>query len=596
MDAAAIRTHATTLPTDPGVYQFCTDTTPLYIGKATNLRERVRAYTDPRSPRIQQMVDRAETIDVTVTATPTQALLLEANLITQHQPAYNARLTDDTTYPFIHVTEHTVPRLTITRDPPPVLTETTNPDRVFGPYTNPTRVETVVKALRDIYGVRGCSDHKYQTRDRPCLDYDIGLCTAPCVDHIDHDSYLADVDAVIQYLQGDTSVLTEPLRREMQRAAAAHEFERAANLRDKLAAATTLHGDTAPAVTTAADTAETHVFGIARTGTTASVTWFRSTNGQLVDRDHFQLTLPTTSTHTSLADSLSTVLTQFYARHDLPATVVVPEHPTDDTVTTWLEQEGVTLRVPTAGREATLVDLAVQNAQRTARTDTHDELAALADALDLETVPRRIEGVDVSHTQGDAVVGSNVVFVDGDPKPDAYRRRTLPDTNDDYAMIRELVSWRAERARAGRDTRPDPDLLVVDGGRGQLTAARTAVETHDWERPVIALAKADEQVLTPTATHNWPADAPHLHVIQRVRDEAHRFAVQYHQQLRDEVTTALDAIDGVGPTLRQRLLRRFGSVAGVRNASHTELQAVAGVGSELATVIQAALTDSTGES
>jgi excinuclease ABC subunit C len=274
--------------------------------------------------------------------------------------------------------------------------------------------------------------------------------------------------------------------------------------------------------------------------------------------------------------------------------VLCPERPAGD-VTEWLAAAGVDLRVPGAGREATLVDLAIKNARR--GSDRADGRAALSEALGVSA--DRIEGFDVSHAGGRAVVGSDVCFVGGEPDKSGYRRKKLPERNDDYANVRALVAWRAERAVEGRDDRPDPDLLVIDGGQGQLEAAREALEAAGWPVPAVALAKAEELVIVPEAlaspgksgyrTHDWPGDAPHLRLLQRVRDEAHRFARQYHETVRDEVSTPLDGIPGVGPETRKRLLRRFGSVDAVRAASPEELCGVDGVGAKTAERIERAL-------
>jgi len=263
--------------------------------------------------------------------------------------------------------------------------------------------------------------------------------------------------------------------------------------------------------------------------------------------------------------------------------ILCAEHPGDREIEAWLEREGVELRVPGAGREATLVDLALKNARQRGGAD--DEVGALADALGIAR-PDRIEGFDVSHAQGRSVVGSNVVLVDGTPEKADYRRKKLTERNDDYANMRELVRWRAERAIEGRDERPDPDLLLIDGGDGQLGAARDALAETGWNVPVVALAKDEELVITPDSVYDWDDDASHLHLLQRVRDEAHRFAVQYHQTLRDDISTALDELPGVGPQTRKRLLRRFGSVESVREASTEELTAVDGVGTGTAETIQ----------
>jgi excinuclease ABC subunit C len=576
MDAAAVRGRAGELPDEPGVYQFEADDRVLYVGKAVALVDRVRSYADPRGERIRQMVERAESIEVTVTDTESQALLLEANLIKRHRPKYNVRLKDDKSYPLVALTDHEIPQIRVTRDPDPEST-------VFGPFTDMWRVETVVKALRAEYGLRGCSDHKYAGRDRPCLDYDIGQCSAPCTGEIDRESYLADVEAVERFLGGETGVLAEPLRREMEAAAQNQRFERAANLRDRLEAVEQFH-ETGDRAVASADTdregpRQTDVLGVSLAGGEPTVAVLCAEGGQLVDRERHGLSAPE---GTDAATALGAFLPQYYADRELPDRILCSEHPEGETLDAWLAGAGVSLAVPGAGREATLVELAVKNASR--GQGRPDGTTRLAPALGLDGA-RRVEGFDVSHAGGKAVVGSNVVFVEGAPRKADYRRKKLTETNNDYANMQALVGWRAERAVEGRDDRPRPDLLLVDGGEGQLTAAREALDAAGWEVPAVALAKAEERVVTPDGTHDWPSDAPHLQLLQRVRDEAHRFARQYHTTVRDEVSTPLDGVPGVGPQLRARLLDRFGSVDAVRAATREELRTVEGVGAATATRI-----------
>jgi len=574
MNADAVRDLAADLPREPGVYQFLDsegeEATVLYVGKAVDIRDRVRSYADPRGERIRQMVARAAAIDTVVTDTETQALLLEANLIKRHQPRYNVRLKDDKSYPLVQLTDHAVPRIEITRDPGEGAT-------VYGPFTDKGRLETVVKAIRETYGLRGCSDHKYANRDRPCLDYDIGLCTAPCTGEIGEADYAADCEAIRRFFEGETGVVADPLRREMQEAAQNEEFERAANLRDRLEAVESLHGGGGDAV---ADEREREravdVLGVAVEGESATVARLHSADGSLVERDRHRLDAPD-GEHAGAV--LGAFVAQYYAERELPDALLLSDRPDDADLMHWLDSEGVDIRVPGAGREATLVDLALKNARR--QGGERDESAALADALGLSSA-NRIEGFDVSHAQGKAVVGSNVTFVDGSPEKADYRRKKLEERNDDYANMRALVRWRAERAVEGRDDRPNPDLLLIDGGEGQLGAAQDALAETGWSVPVIALAKAEELVVTPDGVQQWPDDAPHLHLLQRVRDEAHRFAVQYHQTLRDDVSTALDEIPGVGPETRKRLLGHFGSVAAIREAPMEAVLAVEGVGESTA--------------
>ena len=575
MDVETLRQRVSSLPTEPGVYQFQAGETVLYVGKAVDLRSRVRSYTDPRSERIEQMVARADSVEIAVTDTETQALLLEANLIKRHQPRYNVRLKDDKSYPLVQLTDHEVPQIEITRDPDDAAT-------VFGPFTDKGRIETVLKAIRSIYGLRGCSDHKYQGRDRPCLDYEMGICTAPCTGEISVERYQEDVESVIRFFEGETGVLAEPLRQEMETAAQQQSFERAATLRDQLDAVETIHADSEQAIAGGNSEHVADVLGVATRGEQVTVARLRSERGQLVDRSRHTLTAPAVDNAAHVAGLLAAFLPQYYADRPLPDAVLLSERPADDEVIAWLESEGVAVRVPGAGREATLVDLAMKNARQGPHED--DPVSALGEALGIDR-PTRIEGFDVSHSHGKAVVGSNVCFVDGDSNPAAYRRKKLPEQNDDYANMHALIEWRAARAVEGRDDRPDPDLLLVDGGEGQLAAARDALSVVGWDVPVIALAKEEELVITPDTVHNWPSDATNLHLCQRVRDEAHRFAVQYHQQQRDTVDTALDGVPGIGPELRGRLLRRFGSVDAVRAASPAELQSVDGVGKKTAKTI-----------
>jgi excinuclease ABC subunit C len=584
MDVETVRSRASDLPDEPGVYQFREGDRTLYVGKAVSLRDRVRSYADPRSPRIASMVDAATTIEIAVTDTETQALLLEANLIKRHAPRYNVRLTDDKSYPLLQLTDHAFPRIEITRDPDEGAT-------VFGPYTDKGRVETVLKALREEFGLRGCSDHKFSGRDRPCLDHEMGLCTAPCTGEIGEAAYLEDAESVTRFLEGATGVLAEPIKSEMAEAAASEEFERAAHLRDRLEAVEAFHGERSEAVRSS-DRRTMDVLGAVLEADRAAVARLRAEGGQLVERDRHALDAPAAIDDADPSDTatdpattaeagavLSAFVPQFYAERELPDALVLSHAHGDDELAAWLDSEGVDVSVPGAGREAKLVDLALKNARR--GEIGRDGVTALARALSLDSAAV-IEGFDVSHAGGQSVVGSNVRFVDGEPEKSGYRRKKLTERNDDYANVRELIGWRARRAIQGRDDRSDPDLLLIDGGEGQLAAAREALAEASWDVPAVALAKAEETVITADGPRDWPADAPQARLLRRVREEAHRFAVQYHRGLRDDVSTVLDSIDGVGPERRRRLLRRFGSVESVREASVAELAAVEGVGRETA--------------
>lgn len=580
MDRAELAERLNDIPHDPGVYRFLdADGHPVYIGKAVDLRDRLASYRQPRSRRIEAMVETAAEVDVAVTDTETQALLLEANLIKRHQPRYNVRLTDDKSYPLVQLTEHPFPRIEVTRDPEGDAT-------VYGPYTDRRRLDAAIKALREAFGLRGCTDHKFANRDRPCLDHELGICDAPCVGRIDEEAYAKGVEAARRFFEGEVGLLATPIEGAMETAAEAHAFERAANLRDRLSAIRSLHGQQEAAVSVAGEERSIDVLGVSIRGDTATVARLHSEGGQLVERTRRELTAPDVP-EDQVGEVIGAFLTQYYAERPFPEAILVQQLPADEAVADWLEREGVDLRVPAAGREATLLDLALTNAS--ARVGSGgDPHRILASRLDIER-PSRIEGIDVSHAQGRAVVGSNVVFDDGSPVTDHYRRKRLSAGNDDVDRIRELVSWRAERAVAGRDARPDPDLLLVDGGRGQLAAAADALTAAGWSVPLVALAKREETIITADGAQDWPDDDPALHLLQRVRDEAHRFAVSYHQMLRDDIETVLDDIPGIGPARRRRLLRRFGSLEGVRSASTAELCEVSGIGRETAEALNAHL-------
>ena len=332
MDTAAVRETASDLPAEPGVYQFLADDggdeRVLYVGKAVELRDRVRSYVDPRSERIRQMVAGAERVDVAVTDTETQALLLEANLIKRHRPRYNVRLKDDKSYPLVQLTDHAVPRIESTRDPDEGAT-------VFGPFTDKGSVETVVKALRETYGLRGCSDHKYDNRDRPCLDYDIGLCTAPCTGEIDAESYGDDVESVERFFGGETGVLADPLRREMEAAAGEQNFERAANLRDRLDVVESFHGTGSDAVSDHGGDGATDVLGVSLEGSSAVVARLHADGGKLVERERHELDAPDGTDDP--ATVLGAFLTQYYAERELPEAVLCPQRPAGEGVDEWLE-------------------------------------------------------------------------------------------------------------------------------------------------------------------------------------------------------------------------------------------------------------------
>ena len=376
MEGAAVRERAAELPREPGVYQFlehapgtAENDVVIYVGKAVDLRDRVRSYADPRSDRISRMTDRASAIDFAVTDTETQALLLEANLIKRHQPRYNVRLKDDKSYPMVELTDHEFPRIEITRDPDAGAT-------VFGPFTDKGHLEAVVHAVRSVYGIRQCPDGRFYGRDRPCLDYQIGLCSGSCGGKISREEYAKDVARVGNFFEGETGVLADPLREGMEEAAAEADFERAANLRDRLEAVEALHGSGGAAVDAREDPEDARtidVLGASLEGDRATVARLHAENGKLIDRDQHTLSIPDvdaeddteTAAAGSVADGgtpaaaenqpgdrlarvLGSFVQQYYADRTLPDRLLLSERLADPDIEAWLGNEGVSLSVPGA--------------------------------------------------------------------------------------------------------------------------------------------------------------------------------------------------------------------------------------------------------
>ena len=568
MDKEDLLLWTSDFPKKPGVYLFYSQDFPIYIGKAINLYSRTRSYIDPRSPRIQQMVQTADRIDISITNTETQALLLEANLIKRHAPKYNVRLRDDKSYPLVQISNHEYPRIEVTRDPDTKAT-------VYGPFTDRKKVDETVKAIRETFGIRGCSDHKFSGRSRPCLDYDLGLCTAPCVDYISQKAYIEDVSSAEAFFRGAPGNLFQSLLEKMDSASHAQQYEQAATLRDRLNAVRGLHGG-GDAVQKHGELKTMDILAVSIEGNHSIVSRFHIEKGMLLDREQHILDTPLHSTPETI---LSAFISQYYADRILPSSIILSDHIHDPGIHTWLSSEHVNISIPTTGRESVLVEMALKNSRQ--NFVSKDAILAIQDLLSIRQATR-IEAFDISHSTGEDVVGSNVVFADGYPEKSSYRRLKLKETNDDYSNMYDLIFWRANRSISGTDSRPDPHLLVVDGGIGQLNAALCALSDTKWDVPVIALQKPNDIVVTQTGNQKWPKNASHLHLLQHIRDESHRFALTYHRHLRDDVTTTLDFVPGIGPELRKRLFQNFGSIDGIRRASLTELCDIKGIGKQTA--------------
>ena len=578
-----------TLPDQPGVYLWKDpDGTVLYVGKAKNLRQRVRSYLSEQaehSARTRLLLRQATDLDTIVVPSEPQALLLENNLIKEHQPRYNIALRDDKSYPSIAVTAEPFPRIIVGRrlDLPGA--------RLFGPYTDVAVLRRTLHVIRRIFTVRSC--HYALPREapeRPCLDYHIGRCLAPCVGYQGELEYGRMMHDVLAFLEGRTVEVRGRLRERMDEAATALDFERAAEIRNALRWLDQL--ERPPAVETV-DVADADAIGFARDADDAVGVVLRVRGGRVVAREHGFLTNLDEEPDASI---LSTFLVRSYRPlDDRAAAAVLPFAPADLEELSALVPD-TRFHVPQRGARHRLVELADQNARHLLEslfleslvTDERadDPVYALGRDLGLTVAPRSMICVDISTNQGRDTVGSLVWFEGGRPKKAEYRRYRIrgPGQQDDVAAIREVLTRFVTRRR--EDGKSLPDLVVVDGGKGQLTAAREVLAELAPDLPLISLAKRDEEVFLPDRPDSLrlPRRAPSLRLLQRARDEAHRFAITYSRGRRAArtITSALLEVPGVGPARRRALLERFGSLAGVRLATAPEIAAIPGFSTKLA--------------
>ncbi len=589
------------LPARPGVYLFKDGAgRVLYVGKAASLRARVRQYFQTPAaqpnPRLRLLVPRIARVDTIVTANEVEALILETNLIKQHQPPFNVRMADDKAYPYVKITHEPYPRIVMTRK---VVRDGA---RYFGPYPyhEPKLVGRTIRTIRKLFKLRTCALEITRDLPRPCLDHDMGLCSAPCVAWgATAAAYQEQVRQAIAFLEGRQAVLVDALRAEMQAAAEALEFERAAQLRDQLQALEAIAERQRMA---SAALEDRDVAAVAQSGDVACVVIFTIRAGRIRDEHHLMLT---GTRGLAAGEVLSQVLARHYADlPDAPRELLVDAPlPDAGVLAAWLAQRRggpVEVAVPQRGEKRRLVDLARENAalylaQARAREagPAGVGVVELQEALGLEALPFRIEAYDVSHFQAGEAVGSLVVFEGGRPRKADYRlfRMRGPQTHDDHAMLQEMLRRRFARARQeqealdrGEPVRARwsvlPDLILVDGGRGQLAAAREVLFEYNVAAPAVGLAKEEELLYLADRAEplRLPREAAALQLVQRVRDEAHRFANTAGRRLRERriVFSVLDDIPGIGERRKRELIRRFGSVRGVRAASPEALAEVLG--------------------
>jgi excinuclease ABC subunit C len=598
------------LPAKPGVYLFRDASgTVLYVGKAKSLRARVRSYFRGGDSRLglDRLIERVEQIEVIVTSTEVEAFHLEQNLIKRYRPTFNVRLRDDKSYPYIAVTvEDEYPRVMFTRE------RHRRGVTYFGPYASAKKVRETLDVLNRVFPYRPCEGPQPGRHSGiPCLDYHIDRCLAPCVGYVTKEDYRAIVERVIEFLSGETRPVLRELEEKMRAAAERQEFEEAARYRNRLTAVRHL-AERQAADKRAIGTVD--VIGIAARGRTAAVQVFPLRGGRLVDRHTFYLENEAGEDVPQLLDSFC--LEYYGGAPSVPPLIVVPPDvgPTDALAGFLSDLRGshVEVRPARRGEKRRLQELASQNAELALESDAANRerkrlrrieaLEELRECLNLESLPIRIECFDISNIQGESPVGSMVVFQDALPKKAHYRKFGIRDVQgpDDFAMMAEVISRRFARARDVTAERYDesfaavPNLVVVDGGKGQLSAALAAIQAFDLPRvAVIALAKREEEVFVPGRSQPiaLSRDSAGIQLLQRIRDEAHRFALGFHRQRRDLKAreSILDALPGVGPARKRALIQHFGSPERLLEATPEELEGVPGVPAKIGREIHAAL-------
>ncbi len=595
-----LRQKIALLPDSPGCYLMKDKGEIIYVGKASNLANRVRGYfgAQPHSMKVQAMVDRVDDFDVILAATNLEALMLESNLIKLHRPYYNIKLMDDKHYPYIRISvNEPFPRLTVARRVEP------DGARYFGPYYGTSAIRQVTGILRRTFPLRTCSlKFPLGKSRRPCINYEMGQCLGPCAGLVSEEEYQVLVDEVIAFLKGRYKPVVERLERDMAQAVKELQFERAAELRDSIQDVRGLMEQQNALQTSGADQ---DVVALAQDGLDAMAQVLFIRGGKMLEAQAFSLPREGAEPQSEVLDAF---LQQFYEDR-VPAREVIVQALSDpETLEAWLRGcrgGAVTLTVPQRGDKRKLVDNALQNARdalqkRNAREQVVLERTVgasreLAAALNLQDVPRRIEGFDISNTQGAQSVASMVVFLDGEPARREYRRfriKTVEGAND-FASMNEVVLRRLKRAQAAQDAWPLPDLMLIDGGPEQLAFALRARDSLGLSVPMFGLAKRLEEIYLPGEPEPILLDrhSPALHLVQRVRDEAHRFAVTHHRGLRGKasIRSRLEEVPGIGPARRRALLAAFRSVKGVMDQDVDSLAGVPGMSLPAARALYQAL-------
>jgi excinuclease ABC subunit C len=612
-----------TLPAKPGCYIYRNaEGTIIYVGKAISLKNRVRSYFHSDSShdaKTRRLVRDIVDIEWIVVGSELEALILEMNLIKKHRPKYNIRLKDDKRYPYIKIHwNEPYPKVTVTRQ----MVE--DGSRYFGPYTSAWAVYQTLEALRRIFPYLTCDREITGLDKRACLYFDIKLCTAPCIGAVDQAGYRQMISDLMEFLSGHSEDIVTRLEAEMLKASEEMRFEKAAALRDQLKAVSSIIER--QKIVFASDYKDSDVLAMARTDGEACVQIFFIRGGKLIGREYFILE---GTEDTDNQEVMTEFLKQFYTEAaNIPEQVMIPEEikmEEASIISQWLKSKRgghkVELFVPKDGQPHDLVEMAAENASETLQAlraqwqaDAHKQEQALGElqsALKLSAPPNRIECYDVSHTQGVATVGAMIVFEQGTPAKNLYRKFNIDSTSigapDDFASMEEMLMRRFRRWRSAEETKPAPgfkkdasfsflpDLIIIDGGKGQLGRVVKVLEQFGLfdKVPVVGLAKQEEEIFFP---HNsqpllLPRHSQGLYLVQRIRDEAHRYGITAHRARRTKqgLASQLDSIPGIGPARRKALLKHFGSMDKIKEATLEELAAVKGMNGNAAESIKAHL-------
>ncbi|HUN25823.1 MAG TPA: excinuclease ABC subunit UvrC [Steroidobacteraceae bacterium] len=588
------REYVASLPRRPGVYRmYNVEGELLYVGKARNLKDRVGTYFNPSNvaPKVQALVQQIASIEVTVTNSETEALLLEYNLIKEHKPRFNVVLRDDKSFPYIHLaTDHEFPRLTFYRG------SRSARGRYFGPFPSAGAVRETLQGLQKLFLIRNCRDTFFANRSRPCLQHQIGRCSAPCVGLVTREAYAEDLKSAVTVLEGRSREVNEQLQTRMEEAAGKLEFERAARIRDQLAALKRIQ---AQQIVTAEGNRDADVLAIVGEPGEFAVSVMLVRGGR---------NLGTTSyfpraTLAEPEEALRSFMVQYYVSQAPPPEILVGrELPDAEALAEVLRERAgyaVEIRRAQRGIGAKWIELADENATQSLRMrlaqrrGAEEMLADLAHELDLPELPARIECFDVSHTGGEGTVASCVVFGAEGPLKKEYRRFNITGVTpgDDYGALRQALERRYTRVRDGE--LPEPDLLLIDGGLGQINEVHAVLAPLGFEDlTLVGVAKGPDRrpgqerlfVHGAAAPRMLEPHSPALRLIQRIRDEAHRFAISGHRRRRARrySESILEDVPGLGPAKRRALLRHFGGLQGVLRAAMAEFEQVEGIGAALA--------------